>query len=293
MIRPTVTASTQGHMISDSRGGGASSGSTGGGASTVPREDIGATAPPLGEGGDDHADIGMDLSSGEEEEEVSSSTPKDQFSSVTSPYASNPRRCSTSFTSARQHNPPQQQQHVTDDSEASSVPEYTKKKRRRPFESTCTTPSPSHSCPSPHPIQSQQQLDTHRHSNCADRDPVAVSRGSPEDESNSIALARHQPPASPPPPRGDTTEPDETQQEQQQLHKQEGNSYPSTSAVPIETLPQHQQIREVAPLDISYRYTPASIKLKESLVSRLSLACPTGRIQVVSSLRECLVGKVG
>ena len=49
------------------------------------------------------------------------------------------------------------------------------------------------------------------------------------------------------------------------------------------TLPQHERIQKVEPLDINYRSTPAYLRLRESLLSRLRLVAPTGRIQVVSS----------
>ena len=53
------------------------------------------------------------------------------------------------------------------------------------------------------------------------------------------------------------------------------------------SLPQHQLVvKDVTPLDITYRSTPASIRLKESLVTRLAMSFPSGRIQVV---REDLV----
>ena len=48
------------------------------------------------------------------------------------------------------------------------------------------------------------------------------------------------------------------------------------------SLPQHEQIQEeVMPLDVSYCCTPASVKLKNILVSRLMEAASWGRIQVV------------
>lgn len=46
--------------------------------------------------------------------------------------------------------------------------------------------------------------------------------------------------------------------------------------------PQHEQIQDVAPLDVSYCSTPASIKIKHILMSRLIEATPWARIQVVS-----------
>lgn len=49
------------------------------------------------------------------------------------------------------------------------------------------------------------------------------------------------------------------------------------------SLPQHERIQAVEPLDISYLATPASIRLKELLMSRLEVAAPKGRIQVVST----------
>jgi hypothetical protein len=82
---------------------------------------------------------------------------------------------------------------------------------------------------------------------------------------------------------GVAPESDETQQQQHQQQQQpQQASDASTSAAPRETIPQHQQFGEITAVDISYRYTPASIKLKDTLVSRLSMAFPTGMIQVVS-----------
>jgi hypothetical protein len=56
------------------------------------------------------------------------------------------------------------------------------------------------------------------------------------------------------------------------------------------TLPQHERIQEVEALDISYCCTPASLKLKAVLVSRLSDVSPSGRIQVVRSMNSLLSG---
>lgn len=50
--------------------------------------------------------------------------------------------------------------------------------------------------------------------------------------------------------------------------------------------PQHEQIRPVDPMDISYCATPASLRLKDVLLSRLDAAVHTGRIQVVSTIVE-------
>jgi hypothetical protein len=50
------------------------------------------------------------------------------------------------------------------------------------------------------------------------------------------------------------------------------------------TLPQHERIQEVEPLDISYQYTEGSLKMKSFLLSRLTGAAPTGRLQVVSTV---------
>ena len=49
------------------------------------------------------------------------------------------------------------------------------------------------------------------------------------------------------------------------------------------SLPQHERIQEVEPLDISYQYTEGSLKMKAFLLSRLTDAAPSGRLQVVSS----------
>ena len=63
---------------------------------------------------------------------------------------------------------------------------------------------------------------------------------------------------------------------------QESDQQSSASTDVKPSLPQHERIHEVNPPDISYRSTPASLKLRESLLSRLQLIAPTGRIQVVS-----------
>jgi hypothetical protein len=57
----------------------------------------------------------------------------------------------------------------------------------------------------------------------------------------------------------------------------------SVSTLRSPTLPQHERIQHVEPLDINYRSTPACLKLREALISRLHLIAPTGRIQVVSN----------
>jgi len=48
------------------------------------------------------------------------------------------------------------------------------------------------------------------------------------------------------------------------------------------SLPLHEQIKPVEPLDISYSATPQSLKLRDILMHRLDVAVHTGRIQVVS-----------
>ncbi len=58
----------------------------------------------------------------------------------------------------------------------------------------------------------------------------------------------------------------------------------SASAVMKLSLPQHERIQHVEALDINYRSTPACLRLRESLLSRLQLVAPTGQIQVVSGL---------
>jgi hypothetical protein len=63
----------------------------------------------------------------------------------------------------------------------------------------------------------------------------------------------------------------------------EGSSGRSSEGAP--SLPQHEQIRPVEPMDINYCATPASIRLKDLLISRLDAAVHTGRIQVVSTIR--------
>lgn len=51
------------------------------------------------------------------------------------------------------------------------------------------------------------------------------------------------------------------------------------------SLPQHERIHPVEPLDISYCATPQTIRLKEVLLGRLDASTLTGRIQVVSLFR--------
>ena len=67
------------------------------------------------------------------------------------------------------------------------------------------------------------------------------------------------------------------------LHKESDQQSSATADVKL-SLPQHEQQQGVNPPDISYRSTPASLKLREALFSRLQLIAPTGRIQVVSHL---------
>ena len=58
----------------------------------------------------------------------------------------------------------------------------------------------------------------------------------------------------------------------------------SSSADPTsESVPQHERLGEVEPLDISYVCTPATLKVKSLLLSRLSDSLPTGLLQVVGS----------
>ena len=52
---------------------------------------------------------------------------------------------------------------------------------------------------------------------------------------------------------------------------------------PPVNLPQHELIVPPDPLDICYRSTPQSKKLKSLLTARLSSVAPSGRIQVVST----------
>jgi hypothetical protein len=66
-----------------------------------------------------------------------------------------------------------------------------------------------------------------------------------------------------------------------------GGAGPSSSETKV-TLPQHERIQEVEPLDISYVCTPASLKLKGVLLSRLIGVAPSGRIQVVSCIESKL-----
>lgn len=66
----------------------------------------------------------------------------------------------------------------------------------------------------------------------------------------------------------------------------EDDQQSSLSLDPSPTLPQHERIQHVEPLDINYRSTPACLKLREALTSRLRFVAPTGRIQVVSNINQ-------
>ena len=50
------------------------------------------------------------------------------------------------------------------------------------------------------------------------------------------------------------------------------------------SVPQHEKLEEVEPLDISYFCTPGSLKVKAVLLARLADACTSGRLQVVCVL---------
>lgn len=63
----------------------------------------------------------------------------------------------------------------------------------------------------------------------------------------------------------------------------EDDQQSSMSTTRTPTLPQHEQIQRVEPPDINYQSTPACMKLRDALISRLRLIAPTGRIQVVST----------
>ena len=64
------------------------------------------------------------------------------------------------------------------------------------------------------------------------------------------------------------------------------------NSVAGQSLPQHEQILPVDPMDISYCATPASLRLRAVLLSRLDAAVHTGKIQVVSSIKtlSCCIG---
>ena len=71
----------------------------------------------------------------------------------------------------------------------------------------------------------------------------------------------------------------------------EGDHQTSVSDIRSRTLLHHKRIQHVEPLDINYRSTPACLKLRDMLVSRLHLIAPTGRIQVVSSFIQSVFAK--
>jgi len=67
-------------------------------------------------------------------------------------------------------------------------------------------------------------------------------------------------------------------------HKKEGKQGSSGTIYDSRpSLPQHEQIQPVQPLDISYCATPQTLSLREVLMARLDASTLTGRIQVVSS----------
>jgi hypothetical protein len=55
----------------------------------------------------------------------------------------------------------------------------------------------------------------------------------------------------------------------------------SSSLVASESMPQHEQLEEVEPMDISYVCTTGTLKIKSMLLTRLSDASPGGLLQVV------------
>jgi hypothetical protein len=277
IVRPVMATSSQGRTISDSADADGNAASSSNTSAAEDSRDVAAARATADDDGDDHADtdIGMDLSSSEDDREEDATAAKLNHRS----YPIFPHYHILSNNMNGVIRPPQaaplqqqqQEQHVTDESEA-SAPDYNKKRRRRPSESTSTTPSPSlpstppttttnaQSCPPSLPNDqyhdtTKQQVD----------DPAAVSNGSPGNESATGPLP------TPPP-----TIKDDNPMEQ-------GTSSGSPDC--ISSLPQHQH-QQQAPLDISYRSTPASLKLKETLLSRLSMSFPTGRIQVVRSIEN-------
>mmetsp|Transcript_14323 Transcript_14323/g.33341 ORF Transcript_14323/g.33341 Transcript_14323/m.33341 type:complete len:947 (+) Transcript_14323:262-3102(+) len=81
--------------------------------------------------------------------------------------------------------------------------------------------------------------------------------------------------------------------QQESRQKQDGSvleedQQSSVSRVRAITLPQHETIERVEPLDINYRSTPACLELRAALMSRLHLIAPTGRIQVIDLSRRGL-----
>ncbi|KAG7353807.1 leucine rich repeat LRR-containing protein [Nitzschia inconspicua] len=262
-----MTTSSQGRMISDSGGRGDETHSTG---SAVDRRELSRTTA-ADEDGNDHADtdIGMDLSSAEDDDDDASTLEK-----KSNPYHlehSSKQNLGTNPVIRQSPATVPQQEHVTDDSEASA--DFTKKRRRRLSESTHNSPSPSHSsAPPPAPLYQPPSLQNddrhtilnHESSNEAKHndEPVAVSS-----ESSGASAQPAQPTVTAHPP---TKEDQGASQEQLDV-----------SSIATTTSPQHQQLRDINPVDISYRWTSASLKLRETLLSRLSISAPTGRIQVI------------
>ncbi|KAG7338430.1 leucine rich repeat LRR-containing protein [Nitzschia inconspicua] len=270
-----MTTSSQGRMISDSGGRGDETHSTG---SAVDRRELSRTTA-ADEDGNDHADtdIGMDLSSAEDDDDDASTLEK-----KSNPYhlehISKQQSLGTNPVIRQSPATAPQQEHVTDDSEASA--DFTKKRRRRLSESTHNSPSPSHSStPPPAPLYQPPSLQNddrhtilnHESSNEAKHndEPVAVSS-----ESSGASAQPAQPTETAHPP---TKEDQGASQEQL-----------DASSIATTTSPQHQQLRDINPVDISYRWTSASLKLRQTLLSRLSISAPTGRIQVIDFSRRGL-----
>lgn len=67
--------------------------------------------------------------------------------------------------------------------------------------------------------------------------------------------------------------------------KEESGEGPDSVDAEKLTLPLHERIRHVEPLDISYTSTPASENLKDVLIARLQDIYEFGRIQVVRKSR--------
>jgi hypothetical protein len=65
------------------------------------------------------------------------------------------------------------------------------------------------------------------------------------------------------------------------LHEEQSSSICSTTGATSETMPQHEQLEDMQPLDISYQFTEMSLKVKKVLLTRLTDAVPTGVLQLV------------
>lgn len=269
VIRPTTMTTRHGRMISDGRTTNSDAIANG------TKQTFDRTEDP-----DNDNHIGMDITSGEEEDEVDVGSPDHSFpySPVYNSYDSTSTTTTALKTNASVPLRPKPQKQQQMKKEIQRTIDNTKKRRRRP-------PSVSNaSSPPASPDFKDEKLLTTNHAivgqSCSTHDgPSTISSGSSGNESSCPS----------PPPRekqGDNIEendPDGTVTTTATKGANDELPGQRHSLTTTTTLPQHQQFREVTPVDINYRCTPASVKLKETLVTRLAMAFPSGKIQFVST----------